>query len=197
MKRLLIVAGSDSSGGAGIQADLKTASAFGVFGMTAITAITVQNTVGVAAVERVAPETVYGQIEAVLTDIGADAIKTGMLVDAAVIEAVATALKRYGEGIPLVLDPVMVATSGAALIDDAAVEILVRELFPLAALVTPNLPETERLVGIACQSQVSSLGQRRHRICGPEEDVIRQHPCSFETHIETAFDIFCRSGTKG
>ncbi len=153
MKRLLIVAGSDSSGGAGIQADVKTASAFGVYAMTAITAITVQNTVGVSAVERITPENVYGQIEACLTDIGADAIKTGMLVDAAIVEATAAALKRYGEGIPLVLDPVMVATSGAHLIDDAAVETMVRELFPLAALVTPNLPETERLTGIACQSR--------------------------------------------
>jgi hydroxymethylpyrimidine/phosphomethylpyrimidine kinase len=151
--RLLIIAGSDSSGGAGIQADLKTASAFGVYGMTAITAVTVQNTLGVTGFQSITPENVYGQIEACLTDIGADAIKTGMLVDGAIIEAVAAALGKYAPDIPLVLDPVMVATSGDPLIDDAAVEIMISRLFPLAAVATPNLPETKRLTGIGGETR--------------------------------------------
>lgn len=146
--RLLIVAGSDSSGGAGIQADIKTADAFGVYAMTAITAITVQNTVGVKSVQRIAPETVYGQIEACMTDIGADAIKVGMLVDAEIIAATADALDRFAPEVPLILDPVMVSTSGAALIDDASVESLTFRLLSRASLVTPNLPEAKRLTGI-------------------------------------------------
>jgi len=154
--RLLIVAGSDCSGGAGIQADIKTACAFGVFAMTAITAVTVQNTVGVTAVQKITPKNVYGQIKVCLTDIGADAIKIGMLVDAEIIDAVATALNDHARGIPLILDPVMVATSGAHLIDDAAVEEMTAKLFPLAALVTPNLPETRRLTGISGETREES-----------------------------------------
>jgi hydroxymethylpyrimidine/phosphomethylpyrimidine kinase len=158
VKKLLVVAGSDSSGGAGIQADLKTCCAFGVYGMTAITAVTVQNTMGVSGFQAIDPDTVYGQIEACLTDIGADAIKTGMLVNRAVIEAVAAALEKYASGLPLVLDPVMVATSGDALIDDAAVETMVERLFPLASVVTPNRPEAERLTGIA--GDATAAGRR-------------------------------------
>lgn len=146
--RLLIVAGSDCSGGAGIQADIKTAAAFGVYAMTAITAITVQNTTGVMGVQRITPQNVYGQIKACLEDIGADAIKTGMLVDTGIIEAVAEALKEFAPKTPLILDPVMVSTSGAALIDDAAIDTLIAKLLPRAILVTPNLPETKRLTGI-------------------------------------------------
>jgi hydroxymethylpyrimidine/phosphomethylpyrimidine kinase len=162
VKRLLIVAGSDSGGGAGIQADLKTASAFGVYGMTAITAITVQNTRGVCGVQKVAPETVAGQIEACLSDIGADAIKTGMLVDAAIVAAVAGALEKHAHGIPLVLDPVMVATSGDALISDDAVETMAERLFPRAALVTPNLPEARRLTGLAVENraEIRAAGEK-------------------------------------
>jgi hydroxymethylpyrimidine/phosphomethylpyrimidine kinase len=185
--RLLIIAGSDSSGGAGIQADIKTACAFGVYGMTAITAITVQNTTGVSAVQAVTPENVYGQIGACLSDIGADAIKTGMLVNRPVVEAVAAALKKYAKGIPLVLDPVMVATSGDSLIDDAAVETVVKELFPLATLVTPNLPEARRLTGIeaegrdgarAAAMRLLHMGARAalvkggHRVQGAIEDML-------------------------
>ena len=149
MKRLLIIAGSDSSGGAGIQADIKAASAFGVFAMTAVTAITAQNTTGVAAVQAVSPELVRQQIIACLTDIGADAIKTGMLANAAIVKVVAETLKQYAPGIPLVVDPVMVATSGAALLKPAAKKEVIRRLIPLATLVTPNLPETKELTGIA------------------------------------------------
>jgi hydroxymethylpyrimidine/phosphomethylpyrimidine kinase len=145
--RLLIVAGSDSSGGAGIQADIKTATAFGVYAMTAITAVTVQNTLGVSGWYQVPPEIVRGQIEACLSDIGADAIKTGMLGDAAMVEIVADALRDARA--PLVVDPVMVAKGGAKLLADAAVAAIRTRLLPLAALVTPNLPECEALIGFA------------------------------------------------
>lgn len=146
--RLLIAAGSDSSGGAGVQADLKTASAFGVFGMTAITAITVQNTLGVTDVQAISPENVFGQLSVCLSDIGADAFKTGMLVDAPIIEAVSGAIEACAPDLPLILDPVMVATSGSPLIDDAAVDTLITELLPKALVITPNLPEARRLTGI-------------------------------------------------
>ena len=145
--RLLIVAGSDSGGGAGIQADIKTATAFGVYAMTAITAVTVQNTLGVSGWHPVPPDTVRGQIEACLGDIGADAIKTGMLGDAAMVVTVAAALK--GQAAPLVVDPVMVAKAGAKLLADAAVNAIRTQLLPLATLVTPNLPECEALIGFA------------------------------------------------
>lgn len=147
LPRLLIVAGSDSSGGAGIQADIKTATAFGVYAMTAITAVTVQNTLGVSGWHPVPPPTVRGQIAACLSDIGADAIKTGMLGDALMVETVAAALQ--GVTAPLVVDPVMVAKGGARLLADAAVDAIRTKLLPLALLVTPNLPECETLIGFA------------------------------------------------
>jgi len=145
MKRLLIVAGSDSGGGAGIQADIKTASAFGVYAMTAITAVTVQNTKGVKAVHSVPPVIVAEQIAATLSDIGADAIKIGMLGNAATVKAVAGALRKHAKKIPVVLDPVMISTSGHRLLAPNAVSAMVKALFPLAALVTPNIPEAKAL----------------------------------------------------
>jgi len=148
-KRLLIIAGSDSSGGAGLQADIKTADAFGVYAMTAVTAITVQNTRGVLAVQPVSAALVAAQIEACLSDIGADAIKIGMLGSAAVVKAVAAAIAKAAKTIPVVLDPVMVSTSGKRLLSDAAVRVLKNEIVPLAALVTPNLPEAKALVGMS------------------------------------------------
>ena len=152
--RLLIVAGSDCGGGAGIQADIKTASAYGVYAMTAITAVTVQNTLGVSGWHPVPPETVRAQIEACLTDIGADAVKTGMLGDAAMVETVADALKDIPAPlVPLVVDPVMVAKGGARLLADAAVAAIRARLLPLATLVTPNLPECEALIGAAPATQ--------------------------------------------
>ncbi len=146
--RLLIIAGSDSSGGAGIQADIKTASAFDVFAMTAITAITAQNTRGVTAVQALAPELVRKQIIACLSDIGADVIKTGMLANAAIVRTVAETLKEYAPGIPLVVDPVMVSTSGSVLLKPDAERTLISRLIPMATLVTPNIPEAKRLTGI-------------------------------------------------
>jgi hydroxymethylpyrimidine/phosphomethylpyrimidine kinase len=142
----LTIAGSDSSGGAGIQADLKTFSAFGVYGASAITALTAQNTRGVAGVEPVAASFVVAQIEAVLADLDVGAIKTGMLANAGIVEAVARCL-RAAQRRPLVVDPVMVATSGDLLLEADAVETMKRQLIPLANLITPNLPEAAWLLG--------------------------------------------------
>jgi hydroxymethylpyrimidine/phosphomethylpyrimidine kinase len=149
--RLLIIAGSDSSGGAGIQADIKTATALGAYAMTAITAVTVQNTRGVSAVHAIPPETVAAQIDAVLSDIGADAIKTGMLASAGIVEAVAAALTSYS-AVPLVVDTVMIAKGGSALVDEAGVEAMKRRLIPRAAVITPNAPEAARLTGLAVET---------------------------------------------
>jgi len=144
--RVLSIAGSDSGGGAGIQADLKTFSALGCFGMTAITSLTAQNTTGVRAIQGVSPDMLSAQIDAVMEDIGVDAVKIGMLHSPAIAMAVAKAIDRHQ--LPhVVFDPVMVATSGAVLIDQTAVEVLIRELFTRAALITPNLDEAALLVG--------------------------------------------------
>lgn len=145
--RALTIAGSDSGGGAGIQADLKTFTALGVFGMSAVAAVTVQNTLGVRGFVTVPPETVAAQIDAVLEDIGADACKSGMLGNAQIIEAVAQSLRR--RPLPYVLDPVMVAKGGASLLAPEAVQSLIDNLLPLATLVTPNTPEAEVLSGIS------------------------------------------------
>ena len=144
--RVLSIAGSDSSGGAGIQADLKTFSALGCYGMTAITAVTAQNTLGVSAIHGVPPELLKAQICAVLDDIGADALKIGMLHSAEVVRVVAWAIDTYR--IPhVVLDPVMVSTSGHRLIQSDTAQVLVSDLFPRASLVTPNLDEASLLLG--------------------------------------------------
>jgi hydroxymethylpyrimidine/phosphomethylpyrimidine kinase len=161
--RVLTIAGSDSGGGAGIQADLKTFAAHGAYGMSAVTAVTVQNTLGVMAVHAVPPELVAAQIDAVLDDIGADAIKIGMLGGAAVVRAVAGRLRVHlrGEPIPVVLDPVMIAKGGAPLLADEAVAALLEELLPLATVVTPNLPELARLTGLPVASLLASEEERR------------------------------------
>ena len=145
-RRVLSIAGSDSSGGAGIQADLKTIAALGCYGMTAVTALTAQNTLGVSAIHDVPPGMLRDQIDAVMRDLGAHAVKIGMLHSRDSVAVVAEVIDQYA--LPnVVLDPVMVASSGAMLIDDAAVEMLVRELFGRAVLVTPNLDEAAWLVG--------------------------------------------------
>jgi hydroxymethylpyrimidine/phosphomethylpyrimidine kinase len=149
--RLLVIAGSDSSGGAGIQADLKTAQAFGVYAQTAVTAVTVQDTKGVAQVHPLPPEVVKAQIERALGDIGADAIKIGMLGNGEIATAVADALE--GVSLPLVLDTVLLSSSGAALLDEAGIDVLKSRLMRRAALVTPNLPEAEALTGIYPKSE--------------------------------------------
>jgi hydroxymethylpyrimidine/phosphomethylpyrimidine kinase len=149
---VLSIAGSDSGGGAGIQADLKTFAALGCYGMTAITALTAQNTTGVRSIHGVPPEILRDQINAVVEDIGVDAVKIGMLHSPEIVQAVAEAIDRHGLQ-RVVLDPVMVATSGAVLIDHPAVAALVRELFGRAVLVTPNLDEASLLVGRALKTE--------------------------------------------
>ena len=146
MRTALTIAGSDSSGGAGIQADLKTFQAHGVFGMTAITAITVQNTRKVYDIQEISPDIVKGQILCLFDDIAIHAVKIGMVSDAALIEAIAAALLQV-ERPPVVLDPVMISKSGYALLKEEAQQALVEKLFPLAEVVTPNIFEAERLVG--------------------------------------------------
>ncbi len=145
--RVLIVAGSDSGGGAGIQADIKTVTALGGYAMTAVTALTAQNTQGVFGVVGVAPDFIGQQMRVVLDDIGADALKTGMLHDAAVIEAVCAELESLAPEVPVVVDPVMVAQSGDSLLEAGAVETLKTRLAPRATVLTPNAPEAERLAG--------------------------------------------------
>jgi len=152
----LTIAGSDSGGGAGIQADLKTFAAFGVHGTSALTAITAQNTVGVTDIMELPPALVRAQIEAVMLDIGAAAAKTGMLSSAAIIEVVADAITHFNLR-NLVVDPVMVAKGGARLLRDDAVDSLRRRLLPVAAVVTPNLPEAEVLLG----RSIRTLDERR------------------------------------
>lgn len=149
--RVLSIAGSDSGGGAGIQADLKTFSALGCYGMTAITALTAQNTLGVRAIHGVPPQMLRDQINAVMEDLGADAVKIGMLHSPDIVRTVAEAVDRHALR-NVVFDPVMVATSGAVLIDNGAVDVLVRELFPRVDVITPNLDEAALLVGQALKS---------------------------------------------
>lgn len=146
--RVLIVAGSDSGGGAGIQADIKAVTAMNGFAMTAITALTAQNTLGVQSVYKVPPDFIAAQLRAVLDDLGADAIKTGMLGDATTITAVVEMLRAHAPGVTLVVDPVMVAKGGAALLADDGVTQLRRVLLPMATVLTPNLPEAEALTGM-------------------------------------------------
>jgi len=181
--RVLSIAGSDSGGGAGIQADLKTFSALGCYGMTAITALTAQNTVGVSGIHGVPPEFLKAQIRAVVEDIGVDAVKLGMLHAPEVVEVVAWAIDHYKLD-KVVLDPVMVATSGDRLIAAETVQGLVRELFPRATVVTPNLDEAALLIGHAIDgvdaldgaaSELLALGARAVLLKGghlPGKDVV-------------------------
>lgn len=162
--RLLTIAGSDSGGGAGIQADLKTFAAFRGYGMSVVTAVTAQNTREVRAVHEIPPAVVKAQAEAVFEDLGVDAVKIGMLGSAAVTRAVAACLRAQRERqpeLPVVLDPVMVSKSGAVLLEDDAVEALVEELLPLATVVTPNLPEAARLTGLPVATEVERLEAAR------------------------------------
>jgi len=178
---LLSIAGSDSGGGAGIQADLKAFARCGVHGMTAITAITAQSTVGVEAIHAVAPEMIVAQVRAVAEDIGVDAVKIGMLGSADTVRAVREALAYIG-GAPVVIDPVMVAESGAVLLDDAARRAIVAELLPLAAVITPNLPEARVLAGEA-EEGPEELARALHAL-GPAAVVVTGG------HREEATDVF-------
>ncbi|MFP9112582.1 bifunctional hydroxymethylpyrimidine kinase/phosphomethylpyrimidine kinase [Flavobacterium sp. RHBU_3] len=158
---VLTIAGSDSGGGAGIQADLKTFSALGCFGTSVITALTAQNTLGVTGIHSVPPDFVKAQMEAVLTDIRPDAIKIGMVHTPALVEAIANTLADYPE-IPVVFDPVMIASSGHRLIEEETVSALVEKLFPIATLITPNLDEAALLAGmpIASVNEMHTAGDK-------------------------------------
>lgn len=146
--RVLVIAGSDSGGGAGIQGDIKTVTALGGYAATAIAALTAQNTLGVDAIENVSPDFIVRQMELVLDDIGADAIKTGMLPTAAAIDAVCDVIETWAQEVPLVVDPVMIAKGGARLLDLGAMDVLKRRLLFLADIITPNVPEAETLTGL-------------------------------------------------
>jgi hydroxymethylpyrimidine/phosphomethylpyrimidine kinase len=156
--RVLVVAGSDSGGGAGLQADIKAITALDAYAMTAVTAVTVQDTMGVHAVHAVPPAIVAAQMAVVLDDIGADAVKSGMLGGADTMAAVAAVLAEKAAGRPVVVDPVMVAKGGAALMAEAAVQTFRERLLPLAGLLTPNLPEAEVLTGLAIPD-VAAMGR--------------------------------------
>jgi hydroxymethylpyrimidine/phosphomethylpyrimidine kinase len=173
MRTALTIAGSDSSGGAGIQADLKTFAAFGVYGTSAVTAITAQNTKGVSAWEPVSTELVIAQIETVASDIPPNAVKTGMLANAAIVEAVVATIEEL-ELPNLVLDPVMIAKDGSRLLQDDAVAAVVAELLPRAEVVTPNLPEAEALVGFSIRTLDDMReAARRIRKLGPRVVVLK------------------------
>jgi len=173
MKRALTIAGSDSGGGAGIQADLKTFGALGVYGASAITAVTAQNTVMVSRIQEIDPEVVAAQIDAVIEDIGFDAVKTGMLASTPIVEAVASALKRH-RVVNLVIDPVMVSKTKACLLKADAIAALKSLLLPLAEIVTPNIPEAEVLSGLkVIDAETMRDAARRIRDLGPKRVVIK------------------------
>ncbi len=177
--RALTIATSDSGGGAGIQADVKAFAAAGAHGMTALVALTAQNTVGVTAIHELPPEFVREQLDAVFDDIGVDAAKTGMLFSRALIEAVADYLEAHR--VPLVVDPVLVASSGAKLLEDDAVGALVGRLFPLATVVTPNLLEAKTLTGL--DTPRAALAERLHELGAPAVIVTGGHGDAAVDHL--------------
>jgi hydroxymethylpyrimidine/phosphomethylpyrimidine kinase len=179
---VLSIAGSDSGGGAGIQADLKAFARCGVHGVSAITAITAQNTIGVEAMEAVSPRMIVAQVRAVAEDIGVDAVKIGMLGTVETVDAVVEALGYVG-GVPVVLDPVMVAESGAVLLDDDARMALVERLLPLTTVVTPNIPEARELTGAGEESSQEDLA-RGMLALGPKSVVVTGG------HSERLVDLF-------
>lgn len=162
MKTALTIAGSDSSGGAGIQADLKTMTMHGVYGMSAVTALTAQNTLGVTDVMEATPDFLAAELDAVFTDIFPDAVKTGMVSSSKLIHVIVDKLKQY-QAKNIVVDPVMVATNGAKLISDEAIETLKKELLPIATVITPNRPEAEVLTGVKIESP-ADMEVAAHRI---------------------------------
>jgi len=188
MNTALTIAGSDSGGGAGIQADLKTFAALGVFGTSAVTAITAQNTTGVHGVEMVSPALVVAQIEAVLDDFGPSATKTGMLGTAAVVEAVAGVLAQRRAG-TLVVDPVMIAKSLDRLLAEDAIAVMIRDLLPLAAVLTPNAPEAEALTGrrVATVQEARNAAQHLHDL-GAQAVVVKGGHLDTPDIVDILFD---------
>jgi hydroxymethylpyrimidine/phosphomethylpyrimidine kinase len=196
--KCLTIAGSDSGGGAGIQADLKAFAAAGCFGTSAIVALTAQNTTGVTAVHEVPPAFVRAQLEAVFDDLGVDAVKTGMLFSIAVIETVADFLAEHP--VPLVVDPVMVSSSGARLLELDAAATLVKRLFPLATVVTPNLAEAQALVGDGPKHDLAvrlhELGARAAIVTGGHGEPV-DHLFDGERHVEIPVERVESGATHG
>jgi hydroxymethylpyrimidine/phosphomethylpyrimidine kinase len=194
----LTIAGSDSGGGAGIQADLKAFAAAGVHGMSAIVALTAQNTVGVTAVHELPPDFVVAQLDAVFSDLGVDAAKTGMLFSRPIVEAVAAYLADHP--VPLVVDPVMLASSGARLLQEDAVDALIRELLPLATVVTPNLMEARALAGDADRAELAErlveLGAPAVVVTGGHGDPV-DHLFDGRTHVELPVPRHASGATHG
>ncbi len=190
MKTALSIAGSDSSGGAGIQADLKTMTLNGVFAMSAITALTAQNTTGVRSIEEVSPSFLKDQIDAVFEDIYPDAVKIGMVASSELIMTIAERLKYYNAK-NIVADPVMVATSGSALLKTDAVETLAKEIFPIAAIITPNIPEAEILSSIKIENEKDMIEAAKK--------IEIEYGCAVLIKgghsINDANDILCKKGT--
>jgi hydroxymethylpyrimidine/phosphomethylpyrimidine kinase len=197
--RCLTVAGSDSGGGAGIQADLKAFAAAGCFGASAIVALTAQNTVGVAAVHEVPPEFVRAQLDAVFSDIGVDAAKTGMLFSGAIIDAVADVLEA--NPVPLVVDPVMIASSGARLLQEDAIEALIGKMFPLATVVTPNLDEARDLVADGSRAELAErihdLGAAAVIVTGGHGEEAVDHLFDGRRHVEIPVERHPVDATHG
>jgi len=200
VRTALTIATSDSGGGAGIQADLKAFAAAGVHGTSALVALTAQNTVGVTAIHELPPDFVVAQLDAVFDDIGVDAAKTGMLFSRRLIETVAAYLT--GRGVPLVVDPVMIASSGAKLLEDDAVEVLVDRLFPIATVVTPNLAEAQALAGF--EGSRRELAERLHElgasaviVTGGHGPEAIDHLYDGEAHTEIPVDRHDVAATHG
>jgi len=185
MKRALTIAGSDSGGGAGIQADLKTFMAFGVYGASAITAITSQNTLEVKSILPVTPKIVEDQMEAVLDDLGADAVKTGMLFSEEIVESVASVLRKHKPP-HLVVDPVMISKSGAELLEPDARAAVVNHLFPLSEVVTPNVPEAEAILGSPVQD-FREAARALHAL-GPCSVILKGGHREGETIVDLLYD---------
>ena len=199
--RVLTIATSDSGGGAGIQADLKAFAAAGCHGMTALVALTAQNTTAVTAVHELPPDFIRAQLDAVFADIGVDAAKTGMLFSRTIIETVAEFLERHP--VTLVVDPVLIASSGAQLLQDDAVETLIRLLFPLATVVTPNLPEAETLTGMPgaprreLAERLVELGAAAALVTGGHGDTAVDHLFDGKVHVELPVERYDIPATHG
>jgi hydroxymethylpyrimidine/phosphomethylpyrimidine kinase len=199
--RVLTIATSDSGGGAGIQADLKAFAAAGCHGMSALVALTAQNTTAVTAVHELPPDFIRAQLDAVFVDIGVDAAKTGMLFSRTIIETVAGFLERHP--VPLVVDPVLIASSGAQLLQDDAVETLIRRLFPLATVITPNLLEAETLTGMRGASRrelaerLVELGAVAALVTGGHGDTAVDHLFDGKVHVELPIERHDIRSTHG
>ena len=199
--RALTIATSDSGGGAGIQADLKAFAAAGVYGTSALVALTAQSTTAVTAVHELPPDFIRAQLDAVFGDIGVDAAKTGMLFSSTIIEAVAEFLERHH--VPLVVDPVLIASSGAQLLQDDAVETLIQRLFPLATVVTPNLPEAETLTGLPgaprreLAERLVDLGAAAALVTGGHGDTAVDHLFDGREHVELPVERHPVAATHG